>query len=445
MPLGLGLASSHAPAIFCKPEDWPTVYDAIPEYMKGSQPHTAKGETMEVIRSYVARIEAAFATLRGQLEAYRPDALIIIGDDQGDVFDVSNMPNLAVFTGPEVWGAAKPFYVEQPELYGEICKRIIARCRQHPHFNPDKMHFVCGGWAINGREWNTKVDAAAEGHSLISVAPYLLHDLDMYDSPEARYSALFAYVGAHTSPFDGSQSTFDGLRKNGKGTGMAIYELNTHLTGGKAPASVASEMCPSVAAGVAVLDQALSYMSRFGANPINYYTYFQHSFGRGDQERVGLWGNLILAQGGEHRPRPVWLGLCLANRFLISGDLVEAQLVDIPTWDQLQNGRIPAIKDVPYIHAYAFLTTAPNSSRRQINLLLVNRHRTEALSVRVQLPFEPTDRATRVALTGAQLNDNNERAENVKLTEPAETPFSNGTAIELPPFSAVVLQCVEAG
>ncbi len=29
--LGLGLASSHAPALFCPAEAWPTVYDAIPD------------------------------------------------------------------------------------------------------------------------------------------------------------------------------------------------------------------------------------------------------------------------------------------------------------------------------------------------------------------------------------------------------------------------------
>jgi len=146
MPLGLGLASSHAPAIFCKPEDWPTVYDGIPEYMKGSQPHTAKGETMEVIRSYVARIDKAFAALREQIAAYRPDALIIIGDDQGDVFDVSNMPNLAVFTGPEVWGMAKPFYVEQPDpknhihikCHQELAKHILKGLVKH-NFDPANL------------------------------------------------------------------------------------------------------------------------------------------------------------------------------------------------------------------------------------------------------------------------------------------------------------------
>jgi protocatechuate 4,5-dioxygenase beta chain len=85
--LGLGLASSHAPAMFCPREVWPRVYAAIPDYTRQSQPHTARLETPEVIDSYLARINAAFAVLRARLEAYRPDALIVVGDDQGDMFN----------------------------------------------------------------------------------------------------------------------------------------------------------------------------------------------------------------------------------------------------------------------------------------------------------------------------------------------------------------------
>ncbi len=72
--LGLGLASSHDPAIFCPPEAWPIVYDAIPDYMKDSQPHTARLETPEVIRAQLARTDKAFEALR----AYRGSVLDLI-------------------------------------------------------------------------------------------------------------------------------------------------------------------------------------------------------------------------------------------------------------------------------------------------------------------------------------------------------------------------------
>ena len=102
--LGLGLASSHAPAMFEPKERWPLIYSRIPEYTKESQPHTAKLETPEVIQGYIERINAAFDRLRLQLQAYQPEALIVVGDDQGDMFDASNNPTFAVYTGEELWG-----------------------------------------------------------------------------------------------------------------------------------------------------------------------------------------------------------------------------------------------------------------------------------------------------------------------------------------------------
>lgn len=114
--LGLGLASSHATGMFCPAEYWETVYAGIPDYMKGSQPHTAKLETPEVIAQQIERLEKNFAVLRDQIAAYKPDALIYIGDDQGDMFNSSNNPAFAVFTGQEVWGSTVPRYLKQPPI-----------------------------------------------------------------------------------------------------------------------------------------------------------------------------------------------------------------------------------------------------------------------------------------------------------------------------------------
>jgi hypothetical protein len=112
--LGLGLASSHAPGMFCPLDIWPRVYGAIPDYTRESQPAAAKLETREVLEKYSIRMNAAFDVLRQQLETYRADALIMIGDHHIDLFNNSNMPTLAVFTGNEVWGSSKPFYMDDP-------------------------------------------------------------------------------------------------------------------------------------------------------------------------------------------------------------------------------------------------------------------------------------------------------------------------------------------
>src|SRR4051812_2161334 len=131
--IGLGLASSHAPAIFCPKEVWPEVYAAIPDYMKNSQPESAKRETPEVIDGYIARVNTAFAALRRELTDFKPDALIIVGDDDKHMFDESNMPAISVFTGNEVWGSTSPYYMKEPPaksrvtipVHSELAKVIL--------------------------------------------------------------------------------------------------------------------------------------------------------------------------------------------------------------------------------------------------------------------------------------------------------------------------------
>jgi hypothetical protein len=131
--IGLGLASSHAPAIFCPQKVWPQVYAAIPDYTKNSQPESAKRETPEVINGYIARVNTAFAGLRRELADFKPDALIIVGDDDKHMFDESNMPAISVFTGNEVWGSTSPYYMKEPPaksrvtipVHSELAKVIL--------------------------------------------------------------------------------------------------------------------------------------------------------------------------------------------------------------------------------------------------------------------------------------------------------------------------------
>jgi protocatechuate 4,5-dioxygenase beta chain len=105
--LGLGMASAHAPMMFQKAQYWPRMVERIPLEAREHLPHSARVElaTPAIIDGHIQRIEAAFATLRAQLRAYRPDALIMIGDDQGDMFDRANNPTFSIYTGDEpIWG-----------------------------------------------------------------------------------------------------------------------------------------------------------------------------------------------------------------------------------------------------------------------------------------------------------------------------------------------------
>lgn len=129
--IGLGLGSSHAPVCFAPAERWSMIYDRIPEYMKGAQPHTAKLETLEVIEGYVKRIRVAFDVLRGQVEAYRPDVLIMVGDDQGDMFDKSNNPPFYIYAGDTGWALDGGYWKKEEErtrlefpCHGELARFI---------------------------------------------------------------------------------------------------------------------------------------------------------------------------------------------------------------------------------------------------------------------------------------------------------------------------------
>jgi hypothetical protein len=173
--LGLGLASSHAPALFEPQEMWPTIYQRRPDYTRDSQPHTAKLETPEVIAGYLERIQAAFAVLRQQLEAYRPDALIVMGDDQGDVFDAGLNPTFCLFTGASLWGLDGTGY--RPL---EARKRVDFPCHaelaQYLHRGLVKRGFDIAASASFTPRGNPDVGVS---HMVAHPIPTLVPDLDI--------------------------------------------------------------------------------------------------------------------------------------------------------------------------------------------------------------------------------------------------------------------------
>jgi protocatechuate 4,5-dioxygenase beta chain len=141
--LGLGMASSHAPMMFQKAQYWPRVVGRIPAEAREQLPRSAREEIASpaIIEANIQRIEAGLATLREQLRAYRPDALLMIGDDQGDLFDEANNPTFSVYTGEEpLWGRSardsydtppaertKLVFTPHPELSRHLHRGLVKR------------------------------------------------------------------------------------------------------------------------------------------------------------------------------------------------------------------------------------------------------------------------------------------------------------------------------
>jgi protocatechuate 4,5-dioxygenase beta chain len=105
-------------------ERWNLTFErVVPETGRESLPYAAKQETEEVIEGYIERINRAFDVLKQQIEAYRPDAIIMIGDDQGDVYDMSNNPTFSMFLGDELWGLSGTLFSPREER-----QRIVFPC-----------------------------------------------------------------------------------------------------------------------------------------------------------------------------------------------------------------------------------------------------------------------------------------------------------------------------
>ena len=106
--LGFGIATSHPAGMLRGKEDWTaTLTRMMDPSSPNVMPYTAKLEleTPGVIESYIERIRGAIGTLRDMARAYNPDAIIMIGDDQGEWFSDENSPTFAIYTGDEaLWG-----------------------------------------------------------------------------------------------------------------------------------------------------------------------------------------------------------------------------------------------------------------------------------------------------------------------------------------------------
>lgn len=102
--IALGMASSHAFAL-AEPPTWDRrrlsnrqfyqrLYGALPDETPG-----VAQETDAVVGDRYAHIRDALASLRAFLAAEKPDALIVVGDDQNENFTELNLPQFAVYVG----------------------------------------------------------------------------------------------------------------------------------------------------------------------------------------------------------------------------------------------------------------------------------------------------------------------------------------------------------
>jgi len=114
----LAIGTSHSPLLLLSPAEWVDrgnddkrnpklnlsdgrflAYDALEAEVSGRY---AERATAQTFAGQWARCQAALDRLADELAAAAPDLVVIVGDDQEELFDLRCMPALAVFYGAEI-------------------------------------------------------------------------------------------------------------------------------------------------------------------------------------------------------------------------------------------------------------------------------------------------------------------------------------------------------
>ena len=179
MPIGLGLAASHAPNVFIAPEDWETRYQSAIEDVP--QPLQVQQETPEVCAQYGERIENAFELLSDKLSEYKPDALIMVSDDHSEMFDEDLCnPNIAMFLGKR--GVGVNNLLKRETLDDEGADKVTVHCHE------ELSEFIAEG--LVERDFDLTVSRQEEslspcgrnigmGHGFTRTAPKVMPELDI--------------------------------------------------------------------------------------------------------------------------------------------------------------------------------------------------------------------------------------------------------------------------
>ncbi|MCH7564723.1 MAG: hypothetical protein IH968_12970 [Gemmatimonadetes bacterium] len=104
----LGLGTSHSPQLSTPPEEWETGHaakdrrdyaDIFEERSQQNASWIGPELTLERWREKYAAVDRAVRTLTGTVERIQPDVVVIVGDDQREVFKDDGTPAMAVYWG----------------------------------------------------------------------------------------------------------------------------------------------------------------------------------------------------------------------------------------------------------------------------------------------------------------------------------------------------------
>jgi hypothetical protein len=182
----LGVGCSHGPGIIGPPETLTEIYiklnlasDLTPAHMKDPRNWPAKmreewadDEGMAFARAYQAKLQPAYREARAAIDDFRPDFVLIFGDDQYEVFQEDLIPPFAIFAIDEVvcGGSGAPWTMKgHKEAGNHVARELIQR------------GFDVGcSWKLRNRE--------DYGHAFTSTIQYLDQDGRGFEHPVVPFS-----------------------------------------------------------------------------------------------------------------------------------------------------------------------------------------------------------------------------------------------------------------
>ena len=134
MSIIMGAGLSYSPLMYRPRSSWSAVSDHL--VGEAVQPAARADETGERLADYETRIAAGFDKLAGLIVDANLDALVLLHADRGDVFDLSNTPQLHFQVGGEIWGdpalsplgePSSPAHFPCDEALGEFLSEELVR------------------------------------------------------------------------------------------------------------------------------------------------------------------------------------------------------------------------------------------------------------------------------------------------------------------------------
>src|SRR5690242_14914405 len=115
-------AMSHAPQLMLNPDSWHLLNNRQSEGLP-EKPHLEK-ETGQIKWAKWNGCMDAIAKLRQKINAFDPDVLILVGDDQHENLVDDNMPPFTIYIGSEVEASVSLRYLNQPKSENRTKYRV---------------------------------------------------------------------------------------------------------------------------------------------------------------------------------------------------------------------------------------------------------------------------------------------------------------------------------